>query len=284
VCDLNVKAPLINWSELHKLSQPKPPKRDPEDANMWDDAAYMYFKMAAMEREYTGAQLNSFNVTPEDTVLDVGCGPGRIAVPMARRSKNVTAVDSSEKMLLYCDINAQEAGLTNLKTRLLDWRTAEPEVTLEKHDIVIASRSIGMQDIEKLTSFARKYAVMIAWANSPCIPNILGDLFRGTSSFNEMHNPRPLDRRLGYNVFFNMVYDLGYDPNIKIVTDGFTKDYADYEEAYADLALLGNIEANEMDIFCSNCDKWLSKNDKEGITFRRETKSFVLWWSPEKRK
>ena len=31
------------------------------------------------------------------------------------------------------------------------------------------------------------------------------------------------DRRLGYNVFYNMVYDLGYDPNIKIVTDGFTK-------------------------------------------------------------
>jgi ribosomal protein L20 len=39
-------------------------------------------------------------------------------------------------------------------------------------------------------------------------------------------NAAQRDRRLGYNVFYNMVYDLGHDPNIKIVTDGFTKDYA----------------------------------------------------------
>ena len=58
-------------------------------------------KMAAMEREYTFAQLDAFDTSPEDTVLDVGCGPGRISVLMAQRAKSVTAIDSSEKMLNF---------------------------------------------------------------------------------------------------------------------------------------------------------------------------------------
>ena len=70
-------------------------------------------------------------------------------------------------------------------------------------------------------TFARKYVVLIAWANAPNIPSVVGDLFRnveGTEGFPPM---RETDRRLGYNVTYNMVYDMGYDPNINIVTDGF---------------------------------------------------------------
>ena len=278
----DIPAPLINWQELLRISRLHMSKCKPEKG-MWDHAANMYNKMAAMEYEYTFAQLDAFDTSPEDTVLDIGCGPGRISVLIAQRVKKVTAIDNSEKMLHFCKKNAQKAGVSNITTLLLDWKNAVVRENLEKHDIVIASRSEGMKDIEKLTSFARKYAVMIAWANSPCIPDILGDLFHDTSAYAEKSLPIPRDRRLGYNVFYNMVYDLGYDPNIKIVTDGFTKDYANYEEAYADLRTLGKIEDDEMKIFRNNCNKWLSKNDKGGITFRRETKSFVLWWSPEKR-
>ena len=280
----DIPAPLINWPELLRLSSHNMmPERKPEEGDIWENAAVMYNKMAAMEREYTFAQLDAFDTSPEDTVLDVGCGPGRISVLMAQRAKSVTAIDSSEKMLNFCRENAEKAGVRNLTARLLDWNNAVLGENLERHDIVIASRSEGMRDIEKLTSFARKYAVMIAWANAPCIPDILGDLFYGTSAWEKKRSPMQRDRRLGYNVFYNMVYDLGYDPNIKIVTDGFTKDYADYEEAYADLCTLGEIRDGEMEIFRNNCNKWLSKNDKGGITFRRETKTFVLWWSPEKR-
>jgi SAM-dependent methyltransferase len=279
----DIPAPLINWPELLRLSRFHMSENKSEKGVMWDHAADMYNKMAAMEREYTIAQLDAFDTSPEDTVLDVGCGPGRISVPMAQRAKSVTAIDNAEKMLHYCKENARKAGVQNLTALLLDWKNAVLGENLEKHDIVIASRSEGMKDIEKLTSFARKYAVMIAWANSPCIPDILGDLFYGTSAYKKRGSPGQRDRRLGYNIFYNMVYDLGYDPNIKIVTDGFTKDYADYEEAYDDLRTLGKIEDDEMEVFRNNCNRWLSENEKGGITFRRETKSFVLWWSPEKR-
>ena len=66
---------------------------------MWDRAADMYKQMAAMEKSYTVGFLDAFETRPTDTVLDVGCGPGRISVPMAQRAKSVTSVDSAQRML-----------------------------------------------------------------------------------------------------------------------------------------------------------------------------------------
>jgi hypothetical protein len=77
-----------------------------------------------------------------------------------------------------------------------------------------------------------------------------------------------------------MIYDMGYEPNIRVVTDGFTKDFASKEEAYRDLWQLNSISGTIPPVFRENCDKWLSKNSQGGVTFRRETRSYVIWWDP----
>lgn len=272
--------PLINWDAFQSLAMP--PLQDtvkPLDGNVWDKSADMYNLMAGMERSYTYNQINCFPTSPEDTVLDIGCGPGRISVLMAMRSKKVTSIDSSKKMLEHCVNNAKNAGVTNLEPILMDWNDDNACQKLPKHDIVIASRSVGMKDIIKLNRFANKYCVLIAWANSPCIPDIINDLFAGTSGVMQSHENILLhDRRLGYNISFNMVYDLGFDPNISIVTDGFTRDFESRKVAYDTLRHLKEIPDSEMPIFQNNLDLWLSENANSSITFRRETRSFVLWW------
>jgi SAM-dependent methyltransferase len=277
-------SPLINWEELRQLTMPAGPRRnEAEGGNLWDNSADMYNRMAKMEKSYTLNQLDCFDTDPGDTVLDIGCGPGRIAVAMAQRAAGVTALDSSEKMLEHCRQNAREAGVTNLHPLMLDWKDAVPGKNVEKHDIVIASRSPGMEDIIKTTAFARKYVVMIAWANAPNIPVVLGDLFAGVDTGRRMP-PMRMDRRIGYNVTYNIVYDLGYDPSIRIVTDGFTRDFISREEAYRELWLLRESVQEIPPVFEQNADKWLTPNNRGGVTFRRETKTFVMWWAPEQAK
>jgi SAM-dependent methyltransferase len=274
-------SPLINWEELRQITTPEPPANmRGEPGNMWDKSADMYNQMAKMEKIYTLNQINAFSTSKNDTVLDIGCGPGRISVPMAQRAKSVTSLDSSEKMLAYCRQNAQEAGVTNLNARLLDWKEAVLGKNLEQHDIVIASRSPGMADIQKTASFARKYVVFIAWANAPNIPMIVGDLFTGVNETRRLP-PTRMDRRIGYNVTYNIIYDMGYDPNVTIVTDGFTRDFASREEAYQDLWQLRESPGVIPPIFRQNVDKWLSQNKNGGVTFRRETRSYVMWWEPK---
>ena len=273
-------SPLINWEEIRQLTMPAPPEgRERSPGNMWDNSADMYNRMAKMEKSYTLNQLNAFDTTKDDTVLDVGCGPGRISVAIAQRAKSVTALDSSEKMLAWCEKNAEEAGVTNINPLLMDWKDVRPGKNLGQHDIVIASRSPGMSDLKKLNSLARKYVVIIAWANAPNIPTIIGDLFKGIETGRQLPVMK-IDRRIGYNVTYNIIYDAGYDPNIRIVTDGFTRDFSSREEAYAELWKLREVPGSIPDLFRRNVDQWLTDNPDGKVTFRRETRSFVIWWEP----
>lgn len=272
-------APLVNWQALQRLSAPPPPAgpaKAPEE-NIWDRSADMYRQMAAMERVFTLPQLEVLPVTAEDTVLDIGCGPGRISVPMAQRAKSVTAIDTSEKMMAHCRANAAAAGVHNLTIRALDWRDAVPGENLEQHDVVIACRSVGLGDLKKLSSFARKTAVLIAFANAPSIPHILGELFDGATA-RPAFSPPPQDRRLSYNVMFNIAYDLGYEPNVRIFPDGFTADFSSREEAYAQLSRLSAQPVTDMGRFRANADRWLTAHADGSVTFLRETRSFVMWW------
>ena len=43
------------------------------------------------------------------------------------------------------------------------------------------------------------------------------------------------ERMFGYNVTFNQLYDLGIDPFLKVIEDGFERVYNSKEEAYEDL-------------------------------------------------
>lgn len=273
--------PIINWEQLKTLNRPPmpPPPKEKDGENMWDRGAANYNRMASLEKKHTLNQINAIPVLPTDTVLDVGCGPGRITVPMGLRAKSVTSIDSSEKMLEFCKKNAANAGLTNVTTKFMDFRDVIPGQNLEKHDIALSSRSVGLGDIEKLSQCANRIAALIIWANAPSIPELLGKVFHGTTDSNRPPRPPMVrDRRVGYNVFYNIVYDHGYEPNVSIVEDGFTRDYASREEAYDDIINLGKVDEDKMDIFKSNVDQFLTENADGSFTFLLETRTAVIWW------
>lgn len=54
---------------------------------------------------------------PEHRVLEVGCGTGNYTVPVARRSAEVVAIDSSPEMLQYLRGRLRREGLTNVEVR-----------------------------------------------------------------------------------------------------------------------------------------------------------------------
>jgi len=49
---------------------------------------------------------------PGDAVMDLGCGPGLLAVPMARLGFRVTGIDPEPDMVAACGAAADEAGVT----------------------------------------------------------------------------------------------------------------------------------------------------------------------------
>lgn len=59
-------------------------------------------------------------VNTSDTVLDVACGPGTMAMALAQKAKKVTGIDIEEELIEYAAGRASKRGLSNLFFRLQD--------------------------------------------------------------------------------------------------------------------------------------------------------------------
>ena len=66
-------------------------------------------------------------VGPRTTVLDVGGGTGRYAIPLASRAKHVTVVEPSGGSVEVLQSMAAELGITNITAVQSDWESAETE-------------------------------------------------------------------------------------------------------------------------------------------------------------
>jgi ubiquinone/menaquinone biosynthesis C-methylase UbiE len=66
-------------------------------------------------RESGAAFVNSLGVTLPLKVLDLGCGDGTTALPMAQLGANVTGIDIARNLVEAGNMRAAAAGLSNLK-------------------------------------------------------------------------------------------------------------------------------------------------------------------------
>ncbi len=85
-----------------------------ENDSMWKRAYPFLFpeeKFAATE-EGADRLIATLGVQPGDSVLDLCCGPGRVAVPLARRGIHVTAVDRTPLYLERLRERATAADVT----------------------------------------------------------------------------------------------------------------------------------------------------------------------------
>jgi hypothetical protein len=67
-------------------------------------------------------------IAPDDVVIDVGGGAGRISLPLALRCREVINVEPSCAMATGFTANAAQAGITNVCAITDDWLTSVPPV------------------------------------------------------------------------------------------------------------------------------------------------------------
>lgn len=79
--------------------------------------AAMFDNRLAVKLSGTASLLERADVREGMRVLDAGCGPGRVTIPLARRvgpAGEVVALDLQEGMLDRVRVNAASAGLSNI--------------------------------------------------------------------------------------------------------------------------------------------------------------------------
>lgn len=150
-------------------------------------------------------------VQPDDVVIDVGGGAGRVGLPLALRCRQVINVDSSPGMLAECEACAAQAGITNVRAVLADWLAAPDlagdvslasSVTYFVHDIV--------PFIEKMVAVSRRRVMITLW--SVASPNQSASLFRLV--YGEEQTPAP-----GYRELLPVLWDMGILPDVCVLPD-----------------------------------------------------------------
>lgn len=91
----------------------------------WDGVTDGYEAAAPIFfRKYGLRLLELLQPAPGDHVLDVACGPGVVALEMARRGAAVTAVDFAPRMVERCHERAREGGL-DVRAAVMDGQNLE---------------------------------------------------------------------------------------------------------------------------------------------------------------
>ena len=80
---------------------------------LWEKGDFT--RIAASMRDSGEAVVNRMDITAGLRVLDLGCGDGTTAVPIARLGADVTGVDISRNLVEAGNRRAQEAGLANCR-------------------------------------------------------------------------------------------------------------------------------------------------------------------------
>jgi 2-polyprenyl-3-methyl-5-hydroxy-6-metoxy-1,4-benzoquinol methylase len=103
-------------------------------------------------------------VSPDETVLDVGAGGGRLTVPLADYCSHVTAVEPSEAMRDQLAATAKAWDVNNVSIIASTWEQA----VVEPHDLVVCAHVVytvtGIESfVRKLSNHARKSVALISF-------------------------------------------------------------------------------------------------------------------------
>lgn len=221
------------------------------------------FAQRTRNSDYVEQFLNIIGVDRNSTVLDVGCGPGTLAVPYARMVDRVTAIDYSEGMLSQLKDFAREQNIENIKTLQCAWEDDWDEKEVGSHDLVIASRSMNIDNlaegIQKLDRHALKQVVIAdRVAPSPFDPDVFAAIGRDFNSGPD------------YIYTLNMLYGFNIHPRIDHIELPGELRFANLDEAVQSYNwMFRDLNGEEEEKLTAFLKSRLIKVDDDGIVVKR---------------
>lgn len=244
---------IINWNELWKATHAGGFHNHGKDlAAHWDSRARLFNKRVMKNRERAKSQVAILGLTQAETVLDVGAGTGRLALPMARQAKSVTAVDQSSGMLACLKENMAAEGIGNIRCIQKSWQDVALD-EIEPHDVVLSSNSLGVYDLKealsKMDALAKRAVYIFTFSDGKRDDGLRQFLKENRDRQNrdsESSDGESRDRvrggghgrseigPAGYLVIYNLLAEMGILADIRMMNWQSDEHYASLDEAVAE--------------------------------------------------
>jgi SAM-dependent methyltransferase len=210
------------WKERQKLHGLSKHSDDPshnwnkrENAERYDSTSHSEYD------DRVQITITGLNITKNSRVLDIGAGPGTLAIPLAPLVKEVTAVEPGAGMISVLNERARREGITNITCIQKRWEDIDLSLDLTTpFDIVIASLSLTMYDIREALrkmDAASSGSVHLFWfVDMPFWERMYADLW-------EPLHRSPYHAGPKTDCLFGVLYQMGIYPDVTMLP--LTKEY-----------------------------------------------------------
>ncbi|MFA5308932.1 MAG: methyltransferase domain-containing protein [Dehalococcoidales bacterium] len=272
----------IDWNEMWQEESGRSHFKDQmATKELWDRRADSFTKRINRVREgeprdkddYISKMIDHIEVKPEWTVLDIGCGPGTLAIPLAQQAKSVTGLDISTEMIKNLMANAGKAGLDNIQPLNVSWQDAFTGGRLEQHDVVVASRSMMAGNMKEGLASIINIARQAFYITFPVIHLPFDwEVYRVIGREKKKHPP--------YIYILNMLFQMGVNANLEILYSKVKVQFPSVEEAMHDLQWRTDPFTPEEQTKLRTFLEKIFAEQKDSLPFTHEGKSqwALVWW------
>ena len=148
-------------------------------------------------------------VEPDDVLLDVGGGAGRLSLPLASRCREIVNVEPSTGMGAEFEASAREAGIANARWLQSPWPAA---VDVAGDVSLVANVTYFVRDIvpfvQKLSAASRRRVIVVVFSMPQ--PNQGSDVYEVV--YGRKQAPVP-----GHRELLPVLWDLGILPDVRVL-------------------------------------------------------------------
>ncbi len=226
-----------DWSEVWKTMMARRQGIAPDCATLWDDqkhARHYWNTIQQLGGRYIHNTLSGLSLNQNSRVLDIGAGPGTLAVPLAKSVSQVTAVEPSPGMMTVLDENISHDKISNISCLQKRWEEVNADSELSApFDAVIAAFSLDMPDIRKaVQEMVRvcKGRIYLYWfAGVPTWTSNYAALWPVLHG--KPYHPSPKSR-----VLIGVLKQMGIDPAIEFLPITFPIRFQSLDEAFEEIS------------------------------------------------
>jgi SAM-dependent methyltransferase len=264
----------IDWNQIWKELRARRTTVQ-KSASSWGERSSAARRMIREDR-YVRDFINIMKPGHDWTVLDMGCGPGTLALPLAPFVTHITAADFSQGLLDVLVEECAARGITNVAAKKLAWEDDWQTAGVETYDAVIASRSLVADDLKeaivKLDTAARKKVF---------ISTIVHDGPFDRRVFEAVG--RPLDVGPDYICNYNLLHQMGILASVDFIRQDRRK-FESPAEAFESMSWtidsMTDVERDKLERFV---DEHLIQDGDYWITdYQFPVVWAVLWWEKNK--